>query len=130
MQPIHISGVDGMKGTEFEHFVANLLRSQGYQVQNIGGMEDFGVDLIATRNQLKFAIQIKRWNREVDMSAIRAIVAGKSHFRCNKAVVITNNYFSRRAKSLAKSNDCLLIDRDKLAKQIQISQTITPQSRI
>lgn len=122
MRPLQISGVDEMSGVEFEHFVADLLRSQGYQVENIGGMEDFGIDLIASRNQIRHAVQVKRWNWPVGVSAIRAAVAGKNYHHCDRAVVITNNYFTWRAKNLAKANNCKLIDRDGLSKQIQVKQ--------
>ena len=119
MRPLTISGVDKMSGPEFEHFVARLLRKQGYQVHEIGGYEDFGVDVIASRGQHRYAVQIKRWNQEVGIDAVRSVVTGVKYHDCTKAVVITNHYFTERAKSLAKVNECKLIDRDELANQLR-----------
>lgn len=119
MRPLHISGVDKMSGTEFEHFIAKLLRKQGYQVREIGGYEDYGVDLIASRDSHRYAVQIKRWNQEVGVNAVRSAVAGVKFHKCTKAVVITNHYFTKRAKSLAEANGCKLIDRDELANQLR-----------
>ena len=119
MWPLLISGVDKMSGIEFEHFIAGLLRKQGYQVREIGGYEDFGVDLIASRGQHRYAVQIKRWNQEVGVDAVRSAVTGVKFHKCTKAVVITNHYFTKRAKSLAEANDCKLIDRDELANQLR-----------
>ncbi len=90
----------------------------------MGGFNDMGIDLIATNTRGKYAVQIKRWKREVGMDAIRAAVAGRAHFQCDRAFVITNNYFTTRAKLLAKSNDCRLIDRDELAKQLNNFNTV------
>jgi len=46
------------------------------------------------------------------------VVAGMQHYRCTKAMVITNNYFTPGAETLARSTGCLLVDRDTLAKWI------------
>ena len=109
-----------MSGQEFEAYVAWLLRQQGYRVEEVGGYEDMGVDLIATTARgTRIAVQVKRWNaREVDMDAIRAVFAGKAMHNCQGALVITNNYFTHRAKKLAGANKCKLIDRDALADEI------------
>ncbi len=113
--------VDKMTGQEFEDFVADLLRRQGYQVKSVGGYEDMGIDLVATNPQgIRHAIQAKCWNaRQVDMSAVRAAVARRQVHNCHKSVVITNNYFTRRAISLAQKNDCKLIDREVLDRELR-----------
>ncbi|MCW5878721.1 MAG: restriction endonuclease [Anaerolineales bacterium] len=113
--------VDKMSGQEFEDFVSGMLRRQGYKVESVGGYEDMGIDLIATNAKgIRHAVQAKCWNaREVDMSAVRAAVAGCQVHNCHKAVVITNNYFTRRAIMLAEKNDCKLIDRDVLEKELR-----------
>lgn len=121
-RPLGISGVDEMNGTEFEILVQHLLTSQGYQVKRVGGKNDLGIDLIASNNRHKHAIQVKRWNTPVGMDAIRAAVAGKVHYQCDRAVVITNSSFSWRAKKLASANECALIDRNKLATHIRAWQ--------
>jgi restriction system protein len=114
-----------MAGKEFETYVAWLLRRQGYRVEEIGGYEDMGVDLVATNTKgIRHAIQVKCWNaREVDMNAVRAAIAGVAIHNCQRAVVITNNYFTRKAKELAEANNCKLIDRDTLADQINRLQS-------
>ncbi|MCW5873213.1 MAG: restriction endonuclease [Anaerolineales bacterium] len=118
-RPLDIHGVDEMSGTEFERFVAHLLKSQGYSVEHIGGYDDFGVDLIASRGGRKHAIQVKRWKQPVGVDAIRAAVAGMAFHKCDRAVVITNSKFSWRAQKLAEANNCKLIDRTVLAEQIR-----------
>ncbi|MCL4257872.1 MAG: restriction endonuclease [Anaerolineales bacterium] len=117
-RPLNIYGVDEMSGVEFERFIEHLLKSQGYEVKRIGGYEDYGVDLIASRGGRKHAIQVKRWNQRVHIEAVRAAVAGMTFHKCDRAVVITNNYFTRPAKELAAGTQCKLIDRDALAQQI------------
>jgi restriction system protein len=123
-RPLDIFGVDEMSGADFERLVEKLLKVQGYEVNRIGGYEDYGVDLIASRGGRKHAIQVKRWKRPVGMDAIRAAVAGMAFHNCDRAVVITSSYFSWRAKNLAKANNCKLIDRNLLAQQVKTYRTM------
>jgi restriction system protein len=104
-----------MTGIDFEWYLQKLLTSQGYNVRTTPASGDFGVDLVASRNCDNIAIQVKRYNTKVSRRAISDAVAGMQHYRCNKAMVITNNYFTPGAITLARSTGCMLADRDTLA---------------
>lgn len=105
-----------MNGLEFEVYIARLLRHMGYKVENIKASVDFGVDIIAKKQDETYAIQVKRHSYPVSRRAVSDAVAGKQHYNCDKAMVITNNYFTKDAIALANSCDCILIDRKTLAK--------------
>lgn len=115
---IQIANIDSMTGVEFEQYLQNLLNNQGYSVHVTKASGDLGVDLIASRDGDKIAIQAKRYSTNVSRRAISDAVAGMYHYGCNKAMVITNSYFSPGAVTLAESTDCILINRDTLAKWI------------
>lgn len=115
---IQIANIDTMTGIEFEHYLQALLSHRGYSVQETKASGDLGVDLIASGNTTKFAIQVKRYTSKVPRTAISDAIGGMSHYGCNKAMVITNNYFTRDAITLAQSTGCILIDRDILASWI------------
>ncbi len=122
---IQISNIDSMPGIEFEYYLQRLLTHRGYQVQVTKGSGDLGVDLIATGNNEKYAIQAKRYeNAKVSRHAISDAVTGMKHYGCNKAMVITNNYFTPDAIKLAQSTGCILIDRNTLANWIIEYQNI------
>jgi len=107
--------VDQMTGVEFEGFLQGVLISRGYKVQDTPRNGDLGVDIIASKNGQRIAIQAKRYSYKVDRRAVSDAVAGMKHYKCDKAMVITSNYFQPGAKTLAKSNTCELVDRDLLA---------------
>lgn len=113
--------IDYMSGQEFEDMLIEvLLPSEGYI--NINGTSytgDYGVDIVAETNGIKCAIQCKRFNSKVSIKAIQEIVAGKKHYRCDKAIVITNNYYTKNAKELAFDNKVELLDRDDIIKMIR-----------
>lgn len=113
--------VDNMNGQKFEEFLIKyILPSDGYI--NISGTKysgDYGVDIIAEKLGIKCAIQCKRFNKNVNLKAVQEIVAGRRHYKYDKAIVITNNYFNDSAKKLADDNHVVLLDRDYLIKIIK-----------
>lgn len=118
--------IDKMKGLEFEHYVAEILRKQGFKrVSVTKATGDFGVDItcFAKKGKEKIAIQVKRHKSPLSGKAIQEVVAGAKHYNATKTMVITNSTFTPKAKVLAKSNDCELIDRYLLRKWVHENET-------
>jgi restriction system protein len=108
--------IDAMSGVEFERYVAAVLRGHGYLVEFTRATGDFGVDLIATRDGVRTAVQCKRQNRAVTGSAIQQVVGGAPVHGCTKTMVVSNHRYTRAAEHLAEVHECLLIDRIRLAR--------------
>jgi HJR/Mrr/RecB family endonuclease len=115
---IRMANVDAMEGVEFERYLQKLLSSQGYTVSMTRASGDLGVDLVAVRGADRVAIQAKRHKCKVSRRAISDAVAGMQHYRCTRAMVITNNHFTPGAVTLARSTNCTLVDRETLAQWI------------
>lgn len=111
-----LSDVDTMDGLDFEKYAANILKKQGYSNITLTEKYDYGVDIIATKNGIRWGIQVKRYSGLVKAEAVRQVVTGLRVYGCDRAMVITNSVFSNVAIKLAKSNGCVLIDRGLLAK--------------
>jgi restriction system protein len=110
------SAVDAMTGVEFEHYVAAVLRGIGYTVELTRATGDFGVDLIATRDDIRTAVQCKRQSRVVNGSAIQQVVAGAAVHDCGATMVVSNHRYTRAAEQLADVHGCVLVDRTRLAR--------------
>lgn len=106
--------VDQMTGLEFEKYLVVLLRQQGYKSIRLTEKYDYGVDIIAVKDGIKWGIQAKRYKGLVDVDAVRQVVTALPKYRCDRSMVITNSYYTEFAKELARCNRCLLIDRDQL----------------
>jgi len=106
--------IDNMTGLEFERYVASMLRSHGYTHVRLTEEYDLGVDIIAEKQGIKWGIQVKRYSGLVKADAVRQVVTALKFYKCDQSMVVTNSYFSNVAKRLADSNDCVVIDRDKL----------------
>lgn len=111
-----LSDVDTMDGLDFEKYVANVLKKQGYSNIALTEQYDYGVDIIATKDGICWEIQVKRHSGLVRAEAVRQVVTGLRVYGCDRAMVITNSFFSRVAIQLADSNDCVLVDRAQLSR--------------
>jgi restriction system protein len=100
-----------MDGITFEYYVAQLLTRQGYINVSLTEQYDYGVDIIAEKDGLRWGIQVKRYSGLVKAEAVRQVVTGLRLYNCDRAMVITNSRFSAVARRLASGNDCVLIDR-------------------
>lgn len=110
-----LNEVDIMDGRDFEIFTGNLLRSNGFININVTPSSgDFGADVIAEKDDVRYAIQCKRYDSSVGVSAVQEVIASKSLHDCHVACVLTNNYFTPAAEELARKNLVILWDRNKL----------------
>ncbi len=118
LRALRLADVDNMSGIDFERYVGRLLDHRGFRTKRTKGSGDFGVDLIAHKNGIKYSIQVKRSISNVSRRAVSDAVAGKDHYGCNAAMAITNSYFSKGAIEMARSTGCELIGRDTISKWI------------
>lgn len=115
-----ISEIDRMNGYEFEQYTGILLKKIGYKNITITQKSgDYGIDVICTKDGLKYAIQCKCYSNKLGNSPVQEAVAGKQYYKCDVGVVLTNNYFTENAINLAKANGILLWDRTELIKMLQ-----------
>lgn len=113
-----LKDVDTMDGIEFEKYVGKILTNNGYTNIRFTEQYDYGVDIITTKNGVRWGIQVKRYSGLVKVSAVRQVITALNIYGCERGMVITNSGFSNVAIKLGKSNDCILIGRTELAKMI------------
>lgn len=94
LRAIQLANVDDMKGVEFENYVKALLMHRGFTVETTKATGDLGVDLVASRNHERIAIQVKRQKDRVSRRAVSDAVAGIAHYHCTTAMVVTNSYLN------------------------------------
>jgi restriction system protein len=103
-----------MSGTEFEDYVARVVRSSGVPVIMTSVTGDWGVDIIVGKRPNRLAIQCKRQSRPVGTSAIQEVVAGAPMQDCTMTMVVTNHEFTPAARKLAELHGCELVGRTEL----------------
>lgn len=105
--------IDLMEGHEFEEWCASLLLKIGFQKAEVTpASNDNGVDIIAVKDEVRYAIQCKRYSSDLGNTPIQEVHAGKSIYSCHIGAVMTNRYFTPGGKLTAESTGTLLLDRD------------------
>ncbi|MFI3261068.1 MAG: restriction endonuclease [bacterium] len=109
-----------MNGFEFEEYSKYLLENNNFQdVFVTSSSGDFGVDIVAFKDDVKYAIQCKKYTGTVGIKAVQEVIASKSVNDCHVAAVLTNSTFTKSAIELAYKNNVLLWDREYLCKMIE-----------
>lgn len=109
-----IAEIDEMKGDIFENYLGTLLGAKGYKAEVTQKSGDYGADLVLRKDGQKIVVQAKRYKNKVGVRAVQEIVSAKNYYKADSCWVITNNYFTQPAITLAKANNVRLINRDEL----------------
>lgn len=106
---------DNMDGHDFEYFCSDILRKNGfYNVEVTQGSGDHGIDILAEKDDISYAIQCKCYSSNIGNAAVQQAHTGKSLYKKDVAVVMTNQFFTQQAKDEAIQLGVKLWDRDKL----------------
>ena len=112
--------IDLMEGHDFEYFCADLLRRRGFQeVEVTKGSGDYGIDILAEKEGITYAIQCKCYAAPVGVKAVQEAYAGRDYYDCMVGAVLTNQYFTTPAVEAAKKLKILLWDRGYLESMIE-----------
>lgn len=111
---------DEMEGHDFEYFCAELLQKHGFlDVQVTKGSGDYGIDILAEKDGITYAIQCKRYQEPVGVKAIQEAYAGRDYYDRMVGAVLTNQYFTSPAVEAAKKLKILLWDRGYLEEMME-----------
>lgn len=122
-QNFNITNYDSMEGHQFEHFCADILKKNGFiNVEVTQGSGDHGIDILAEKDGITYAIQCKCYSSNIGNSAVQQAHTGKSLYHKDIAVVLTNRYFTPQATEEANSLGVKLWDRDKLNEMIKFGR--------
>ena len=111
---------DLLEGHEFEYYCADLLMKRGFEaVEVTRGSGDYGIDILAERDGVTYAIQCKCYSAPVGVKAVQEAYAGRDYYDCMVGAVLTNQYFTQPAVEAAKKLKILLWDRGYLESMIE-----------
>ena len=109
------SDFDIMNGHDFEYFCADLLTKNGFSsVEVTQGSGDHGIDILAEKDGITYAIQCKCHSKDIGNPAVQQAHTGKSIYKKDIAVVLTNRDFTTQAKEEAEMLGVKLWNREKL----------------
>ena len=96
--------LDGLTWRQFEKLIAELLETDGYEVQLMRGTKDGGVDVIATKDlgvsgHFRGLWQAKKLagSRRVGISTIRELADTRDEFGASKGLIVTSTFLTKGA---------------------------------
>jgi restriction system protein len=93
-----------MSPEEYERFVAELLRVEGWQAEPTSYMRDFGIDVIAERDGIRLGVQAKMFagaNRVVGSPDVLQTYGAAAYADCAQAMIATDSELSPDALKVA-----------------------------
>jgi len=113
---------------QFEELVADLLSSQGWNVELTPPTRDGGVDIRASLttgvSSVLCLVQVKKYrkDRAVGINSVRELYGVMEDHNASQAMIVTTSSFSREARAFAQrhQHQIFLHAYDALAKWIQL----------
>ena len=91
-------------GYDYEYCCAGYLKSHGFKKVSVTSAScDQGIDIVAKRRGHWYGIQCKYYSGAVGNKAVQEAFAGAKYHGCDRAMVITNSFFTDSAEALAES---------------------------
>ncbi|UFH46633.1 restriction endonuclease [Flavobacterium galactosidilyticum] len=94
-----------MNPRQFEEFVCEHFRQQGYKTELTTYSNDYGIDGFAIKGKQKIAIQSKMYGhttRKINRQMVMELHGAKDFFDCTKAVIATDGIFLQDALVVAE----------------------------
>jgi restriction system protein len=121
--------LDDLHWRQFEEMVAELLESDGFEVERGPGSKDAGADIYATKTLpvigfVSTVWQAKKLNRgnKVGMPTIRELADTRGEWKVSKGIVVTTSFLTQGALDRVTQDAHILgkVDRSDLLSWIEI----------
>lgn len=97
------------EGILFEQRCIEKLNKLGFDNVQSTPITDYGADIIAFRDGVKYIFQCKYCKQKQGVSAVQEILTAKHFYQAHRCAVISHSGYTRQAYNLAKPNFILLI---------------------
>ena len=111
---------NNLNGFDFEKLSKSLLECNNFTdviVTKASG--DYGADVIVSKDEIKYAIQCKKYSSSVGVRAVQEVMASREMYKCHVGAILTNNYFTSNAIKLAEENKIILWNKVDLARMME-----------
>jgi len=93
-----------MNTEEYEHHVADVLRAEGWTTTVTRLARDLGVDVLATREGRRLAVQAKMYGSsvtKVNAEQIMCLHGASAYAGCNESMLVTDGQLTHKAELVA-----------------------------
>ena len=96
----------------FEFLAGEYLKKEGFEVEVTQGVADWGVDVFAVKNGLKYAVQVKMYGdckTKINRRMMMELYGVMRYFDCQGAMMIYNSQIMPDAVKVSKKLDIQLV---------------------
>ncbi|MFZ1338915.1 MAG: restriction endonuclease [Paracoccaceae bacterium] len=115
-EPRLVSRNEGLDWSRYEQDCLQAMKEHGFQVDLTGAGADYGADIVAKKEQRSFVVQCKLYSRAVGIHAVQEVIAARSHYVADFAVVCSESGFTAAASNLAATNSVHLTSLERLGR--------------
>ena len=111
----------GLHPQKFEEYVGGLYENQGYKVEKVTQyVDDKGIDLVLKKDGKRYAVQAKRYSgrNNVQSHQVREFYGSYIGNDFDEGILITTNYFAKKAREWGSERGMILVDRPALEKMV------------
>lgn len=121
--------IDGLSWQQFEQFIGEAFRGQGYRITETGGSgPDGGVDLILRKGGEKYLVQCKHWRSlKVGVPVVREFFGAMAVEGAAGGFVVTSGQFTDAARTFASGRNIQLIDGSRLKQWLAQHRTASTE---
>lgn len=106
-----------MSGTDFEQWVADYFRKDGYEVKMTKTTGDHGIDLeLYKLNKLVAVVQCKNWDGTVGEPTVRDFYGSLMSVKASEGYIFAPTSFTQQARDFAQDKPIKLVDLEELIK--------------
>ncbi|MDY0277185.1 MAG: restriction endonuclease [Acholeplasma sp.] len=121
----NIDDIDELDPLEFEIFVRDFFIKKGYKAWTTKRTYDNGADVLAEKGNERIAIQVKHSSKTLSAFAVYQTREGKINYKADKAILVTNNELTNKAKLSAIRDVIEVIDRNDISLFLRKNPSIT-----
>lgn len=102
LRNVSLGDIDRLDGFEFEAWVTEAMRAQGYRTVDLPNVGDRGGDVMSYIDGDRFIIQAKRYGSAVNNKPVQELMQAFAHYNARQGAVVTNNVFTDAAREAAE----------------------------
>lgn len=106
--------IDQLNKKEFENMIVPYLARKGYSVSNVTEPHLCKANFVLRKRGIKAVVLVKKAQATLGEQPIAEVLKASKKLGANKAIVISNQFFTLTAKRLAAKENVTLINRNSL----------------
>ncbi|MBI4826151.1 MAG: restriction endonuclease [Nitrospirae bacterium] len=113
-----INDIDSREIGDFISHLNDIVVRLGYIIEWVNHNNDHEVNMLIVKNGVKVLFRAVRNQGKIGWKPIQESLDAMRFHECHELIMVTNKYFTFRAREFAEENGVVLWDRDKLIKNL------------